>query len=135
VTKTATEAYLDSQAQFATLAKAGKAVQDAINMAWEITGWYMGIEQADCPVLALNTNFDTSKMDAGVMVAYVQLVKAGFPKRMALEALQEGGRISEDAELDQLELEWETGLAAERDAQEARMMDMSATGDPLDDSR
>lgn len=109
---TATEADIDSFAQKATLRTAGAAIADAINVAWEWSGWYLGIEKKDVPTLAIDTEFDGSKMDAGTINAYVALVKAGFPKRAALEALQDGGRIPEEQDLDALELEWEANLSA-----------------------
>lgn len=116
VQTTATEARLDSYAQLSTLATAGIAIADAINRAWELTAWYEGLEPSDAPVVTINTDFEASMMDSATMTAYVALVTAGFPKRQVLEALQAGGRIHEDADLDTLELEWESGVIADREA-------------------
>ncbi len=48
-------------------------------------------------------------MEADVMRAFSDLVKAGFPPRMAAEMLHQGGRIPEDADLDEIEMEWLMG--------------------------
>ncbi len=63
---------------------------------------------ADLPVL----------MTAPVMTAFATLVNAGFPPRLVLEALQQGGRIRPDEDLDKLEMEWmATQAAKEADAE------------------
>jgi hypothetical protein len=116
---TATEIAITSYNQQATLSSAGKALQDAMNLAWEWTGWYMGVPQAECPVVAVNTDFDSRRMDAATMGAYVQLVNAGFPKRPVLQALLDGGRLPPDADLDALELEWEAERVAKQEAEDA----------------
>jgi hypothetical protein len=119
VQATATEARIESYAQLATLASAGKALQDAMNLAWEVTGWYLGLQPVECPVVEINTDFDNAKMDAQVMGAYVQLVNAGFPKRPVLQALLDGGRLPPDTDLDDLELEWESERMAAAERAEA----------------
>lgn len=110
---TATEAGIDAFSQQATLRTAGSAIADAINVAWEWTGWFLGIAKAEVPTVSVNSDFEGAYMEADVMNAYTALVKAGFPKRAVLEALQDGGRIPEEADLDALELEWEAGLVAD----------------------
>lgn len=135
--QTATEAELDSYAQLATLATTGNSVSDAQNLLWEYTAWYYGMEKLDAPVMMLNVDFTSSKMDASVMNAYTTLVKAGFSKRMVLEALQDGGRIPDAVDLDELELLWEAESAmqqeAEREAAAAKAapMDSSGTEEPV----
>lgn len=124
---TATETRLDSYAQLASLKTTAGAVQDAMNLAWELIAWFDGFDKRDAPVLTLNTNFETAQLDAGVMQAYVALTKAGFPRMAVLVALQEGGRIPADADLDALALEWEATAAAEADIErEEREADREA---------
>ena len=71
-------------------------------------------------------------MDAPVMQAYAQLVGVGFPGRLVLKALQDGGRIPEDEDLDALELEMEAGRIAEEEARaeeaRARLEDAARIG-------
>jgi len=115
VQATATETRIDAYAQLSSLVTTTVAVQDAINMALEWIGWYEGIEKVDCAVLTLNTDFESREMDAGVMNAYVAMVKAGFPRMAVLQALREGKRIPPDADLDKLALEWESAAFAQEE--------------------
>lgn len=111
VKTTATESRITSYAQLSTLATSGKGIQDGINTMWEWVGWYDGVPAEQCPVLTINTDFESNKMDPQTMLAYLQLVQAGFPKRLVLIALQEGGRIPEDEDLEKLQMEWDAELA------------------------
>ena len=115
VTQTATEARLDSHAQLASLTTAGIAIADALNEALVWVAWYEGVPKAQAPSIELQTNFDAQQMDAQTMGAYVALVNAKFPKRAVLEALQAGGRLPEEADLDELEIAWEAELQAQAD--------------------
>ena len=54
------------------------------------------------------------------MTAYIALVKEGFPKMLVLQAFRDGGRIPQDADLDELLLEWEGELQLAREEEEAR---------------
>lgn len=114
--ETADAKRLDATSQNATLATAAQGVEDAVNSALEHTAWYLGIEKAGAPVLSISRDFESTSMDAQLLTAYVALVTAGFPKRPILEAMQAGGRIPADADLDFLEVEWESGLQAVQDA-------------------
>jgi len=67
------------------------------------------------------------------MGAFAQLVNAGFPVRPVLEALQAGGRISEEADLDALELEWAAGaMAKEEAAAESAAVEAEAIAEGLE---
>jgi len=135
---TATETRLDSYAQLASLVQAGKNIQDALNVMHEWVAWYDGAPAAEAAVMTINTNFEAGSLDAGVMNAYVALVKAGFPRRVVLVALQEGGRIPADADLDLLALEWEASVSADAEMERLRAEnamdnendDTSDTGNP-----
>jgi hypothetical protein len=128
VATTATEERLDSFTQLASLTSAGQAIADAWNVALEWLAWYEGIPAQGAPLVSLETGFDSSSMDAQTMLAYVQLVNAGFPKRQALEALQAGGRITAEADLDELEQVWEGEILAK--AQAAKDASSAAGGPP-----
>lgn len=114
--ETAEAKRLDSVAQNATLATAAQGIEDAVNVALEIHAWYLGIEKAGAPVLTLSREYEKLTLDASMLTAYVALVQAGFPKRPVLEAMQAAGTIPQDADLDALEIEWESGLQAVADA-------------------
>jgi hypothetical protein len=73
---------LDATAEFSTLATSAQGIEDAVNAAWEFTGWYLGIEKAGCPVTTINTDFEAITIEADVMGAYAQLIDKGYPKRL-----------------------------------------------------
>lgn len=113
--ETAEAKRIDAAAENATLASAAQGIEDGFNEALRLHARYLGIPAAQAPTIAINRDFEGTLMDAPVMTAYVSLVNAGYPKRLVLEALQVGGRIADDADLDQLEAEWEAGLQAVAD--------------------
>ncbi len=112
VAETAEAKRIDSVAQNATLATAGQANEDALNLALEHHAWYYGIPKDKAPTIALNKDFDKLTMDAATILAYVKLVEAGMSKLIALKMLQAGGRIPADADLEQLAVDWEDALMA-----------------------
>lgn len=132
VQKTATETAINSYAQMSTLSTAGIGIADAINLSWEHTGWYYGITKEQCPVMTINTNYVDGKMTADIIGAYVALVTAGFPKMLVLQMLQDGGRIPEDAKLDEVLLEWESELTAQNDIKLAQADAMKASMGSVD---
>ncbi|HXG73012.1 MAG TPA: hypothetical protein VNJ04_20655, partial [Gemmatimonadaceae bacterium] len=103
---------LDSAAENANVATSAQGIEDGYNQALMFHAQYLGIPATNSPTIRINRDFEAALMDSGVMSAYVALVSAGFPKRVTLKALQAGGRIAEDEDLDLLELEWEAGLEA-----------------------
>jgi hypothetical protein len=121
VDRTATEAALENYAQKSTLATAGVGLSDACNVVGEWLAWYYGMDKTQAMTVQINTDFDSTKMAAPVMMAYATLVKSGFPKLVVLQALQDGGRIPEDANLEDLALEWDAELEAQRQQEAARL--------------
>lgn len=113
--ETAEAKRIDAAAENATLATAAQGIEDGFNEALRLHAKYYGIPAEQAPVIRLNRDFEMGLMDAPVMLAYVSLVNAGYPKRLVLEALQVGGRIADDADLEALEGEWEAGLQAAQD--------------------
>lgn len=130
----ATASKIESYAQLATLSAAGKSIQDAWNLSFEWLAWYEGIDKVDAPLLTIQTDFESSLMDAQIMAQYIALVNAGFSKRAVLEQLLVGGRIAPDADLDLLEAEWEGELLAQREeaAAQAEALAQRAAPAPLD---
>ncbi len=110
----------------ATLGGIGRRLQDTIELAMlHVDRFQRGAAATGCSV-TVNLDFEDAMMDANVMVAYCKLVEAGYPKKLALEALQMGGRIKPDADLEELEAEWERELVA-RDA--AKQLDAQLTAE------
>jgi hypothetical protein len=121
--ETAEAKRLDAAAEQANLQTSAQGVEDGFNLALGFHAQYLGIDKANAPTITINRDFEGIMMDATVMQAYVQLVNAGMPKMVALKALQAGGRIDDDEDLVQLELEWEVGLQA---AQDQKAADLAA---------
>lgn len=118
--ETAEAKRIDATAQNANLATASQGIEDALNLAWEIHAWYMGIDRENAPVATLSRDFESSAIAANIMTAYVQAVaQAGLPPRILLEAWQQGGRIAQDVDLALLEMEMLAGQAAEAERQRA----------------
>lgn len=118
---------MDAVAQNATLATAAQGIEDAINMAWEFHCWYLGIPKTEAPVVTLNRDFEGATMSPQEMAAWATLAeKANIPPEQILKALQAGGKIPRDADLNKIALEMElvgainserrrVGLAADLD--------------------
>lgn len=113
--ETAEAKRLDATAENSTLATGAQGVEDGFNEALRFHARYMGIPEDQAPTIAINRDFEGVLMEAPVMLAYVQLVAAGYPKMLVLEALQIGGRIAEDADLEELAAKWEGEAQAAAD--------------------
>jgi hypothetical protein len=125
--ETAEAKRLDATAENSTLATAAQGIEDAVNAALEMHAWYLGIEKAGAPVLTINRDFEATTLDAPTMLAYAALVRdAGFPVRLLLEALQAGGRIGPDEDLDLLEKEIASAAAAKEEQERQAQADALA---------
>lgn len=127
--ETAEAKRIDSAAENATLATAAVGIADMANQAWRFHAMYLGIEPAQAPTVALNTEFEDLSMDPALMDAYTRAVTtAGFPLREWLEQLQQGGRIRPDADLDELANEIMAGQAAIEAEQQRQADALAASG-------
>lgn len=126
--ETAEAKRIDSVAENATLATAAQGDEDGFNEALRLHARYLGIPRENAPTIQINRDFEGILMEAPVMLAYVQLVSAGYPRRLVLEALQVGGRIGDEANLDELEAQWEAEVQAVQDQKAA---DAAAAADAL----
>ena len=86
--------------------------------------------------MIINRDFEGLLMEPDVMRASAELIKVGFPKRIALEMLQQGGRIGQDVDLDELEMEL---MANEAAAEEQRQLDAeerlaAMNGEPVEEA-
>lgn len=108
---------LDAAAEDSTLATAGQALEDAVNLAWEFHAWYEGVAAADCPSVHINTDFDAVGMSAQEVTAIAGLINAGLPVRQAVRALVAGQVLdaADEAAEDDIVMEWETGRAVQAD--------------------
>lgn len=118
------------------LAITARGLQDGAEKALYFHARYLGLD--DGGSIAINRDFESILMQADVMQAYAALVAAGFPKDVAVRMLQIGGRVPEDADPEEVAMEWDAAsqaavdakqLAAEQNAQavlDANKMDKAA---------
>lgn len=115
IQETAAAKKINAKAQNATLARVGRALQDALEFAFGFSATYLGLQGGSVTV---NTDFEDLTLDAATMTAYVTAVaQAGMPIRILLQAWQKGGRIAADVDLDELEDELmanQEAIAAEK---------------------
>ena len=114
----------------ATLSGFGRRLQDCLELSLLHVARFKGLPTGAS--VTVNLDFEDALMDANVITAYCKLVEAGYPKRLALEALQTGGRIKPDADLEALEREWDLNL--ELRAEQAKV-DAALANAPLDTPR
>ena len=115
--ETAEAKRLDKSTSDSSLSVAARGLQDAVERALGFHAKYLAVPTGGS--IQINRDFEGMLMDAPVMTAYAGLVNAGFPASVVLRALQEGGRIAEDADLEELEMLMDGGRAAEQDISEA----------------
>jgi hypothetical protein len=109
--ETAEAKRLDKSTSDSGLAVAARALQDAVDRALSIHAEYMRID--DGGSVAINRDFEGNAMDAGVMRAYAELGRfIGLPIDVIIGELQQGGRISDDVDLEELELRMIAGMAS-----------------------
>ena len=111
--ETAEAKRMDKATTDSALAVTARGLQDAAERAMGFHAAYYGLD--DGGSIEVNRDFEGIMMDAPVMQAYGQLVAAGFPPMAVLKALQLGGRIGADEDLDALEMEWLMGQSAKAD--------------------
>lgn len=114
--ETAEAKRLDKATSDSALAVAARGLQDGIERALGFHARYLKAEKAGS--IQINRDFEGLLLEGPVMSAFTELVKAGFPPRVVLRVLQMGGRIPEDENLDEMEVEW-LGAMAAQEAQRA----------------
>jgi hypothetical protein len=123
VAETAKAKSIDKGAADSKLATDARGLQDGLERALYFTARYLG--QKDGGSVEVNTDFGDLTMAADMLTAYVGAVSnAGLPVRVLTEAMQQGGLLPEDADLDELDAEVMANEAAIRD-QKAMELQMS----------
>lgn len=129
--ETAEAKRLDATAENSTLATAAQGIEDALNMAFELHAWYLGIEKASAPVISINRDYGDTAMASDMLTAFAGAVQnAGIPVRLLLEQMQVGGLIGPDEDLDALEVEILANQQAKADAEAQAAADRLALGFP-----
>lgn len=112
--ETATAKEIDKGASDAALAVMTRGLQDAIERALGFTARYLG--KPDGGSVEFDTDYTETTMDAPTMSAWATLATAlQIPARVVLEALIDGGKLSENTDIDALALEMEAAAQADAD--------------------
>lgn len=112
--ETAESKRLDKATSDSALSVTVRGLQDGIERALYFHARYLRLD--DGGSVEFNRDYEGLLMDAPVMGAFATLVQAGFPPMPVLQALQRGGRIADDADLEALEMEWLMGMQAKQAA-------------------
>lgn len=115
--ETAEAKRLDKATSDSSLSTTVRGLQDGVERALYFHARYLRLD--DGGSVEFNRDYEGLMMDAPVMGAFATLVQAGFPPMPVLEALQRGGRIDDDADLEALEMDWLMGMRAKQMAAEA----------------
>lgn len=94
-----------------SLSVSARALQDGVENALQFHANYVGLDKGGS--IEINRDFEGLLMEADVMGSFAQLVQAGMPPELVIRALQKGGRIPEDADVDALTIEWLMGQATQ----------------------
>lgn len=122
--ETAKAKTIDKGATDSKLAVTARGMQDGAERALGFHAKYMKLD--DGGSIEVNREYTDMTMDPALLTAYVGAIQnAGLPTRILTEAMQEGGLISEDVDLDELDAEMEANAAAK---QEQAMQAMQAVG-------
>jgi len=130
VAETAEAKRLDKSTSDSALSVTARALQDALERALGLHARYLRLPSGGS--IKINRDFEGLLMDPDVMRAYAVLVKdAGFPGYVVLQALQEGGRIPEDVDIEELEMEMLANMAAAEQAKADALANMQQDGPPV----
>ncbi len=122
--ETATAKRLDKVSEDSALAVTARGLQDGLERALGFHARYLGLEGGS---VEINREFDTQTMAADLLTAYVGAVaNAGLPPRILLEAMQTGGLIQDDENIEELEAEMEAAAQAIEDQKKQEAADQLA---------
>lgn len=112
--ETATAHELDANAENASTSTVGRAAQDCLELAFMHAAAYIKVTAGS---VKINKDFENARLTPEEMTAWATVcAQTGFPIRLLLAAFQEGGRISEDEDLDALEMEMMMNVEAQNEA-------------------
>lgn len=125
--ETAKAKQIDKGATDSKLSVTARGLQDALERALSFHARYMKLP--DGGSIEVNREYTDMSMSPQLLTAYVgAITNAGLPVRVLTQAMQEGGLISPDENLDALDAEIEANAAAAAD--QARM-DAQAAADAM----
>lgn len=114
VAETAEAKRMDKGSFDSALAATSRSLQDAVERALDFHARYLRLD--DGGSIKINRDFENLSMQSDLLGAYAAAVaNAGIPVRYLLEAMQEGGLLPPDEDLDAVEQEVIAGQAAQQE--------------------
>jgi len=108
-----------------SLSVTARGLQDGIERALGFHARYLKLDSGGS--VKINRDFEDMAMPADLMTAWATLASAlSIPVRVVLEAMQEGGRIGPEVDLDELEAEIAAQAAAKADQEAQAAKDLIA---------
>jgi hypothetical protein len=128
--ETAASKQIDKDASDSALSVTARGGEDGAERALGFHARYMGLDTGTAMgggSVSINRDFEDQVMRPEMLTAYVGAVaNAGLPPRILLEAMQQGGLIGPDVDLEQLEAEMAANAQAAADAKVAAQKDALA---------
>jgi len=120
---TASAKRMDKTTEDASLAVTARGLQDCIERCLDFHAKYLGLEEGGS--IQINREFDEQTMQADMLASWAGAVTAaGLPPRLLVEAMQVGGLISPDEDVDELAGE----MQAAQDAKSAQAVQQAKDG-------
>ncbi len=111
--ETAKAKEIDKGASDSKLSVAARGLQDGLERALYFHAKYLKLDSGGS--VEVNRDFQATKMDPATLSAYVQAVAAGMPIRVMFEAMQRGGLLDPDEDLNDLVGEADANAKAQAD--------------------
>jgi hypothetical protein len=128
VAETAEAKRIDKSGTDSQLAVSARGLQDCLERAFQFHANYL--LEGDGGSVEICQEYEEVLMESDVMTAYATLVAAGFDKEIAVRMLQLGGRVPEDADPEQVALEWD---AAAKAAEEVKRLEKEQQAEDMAD--
>jgi hypothetical protein len=129
--ETAASKQIDKDASDSALSVTARGLQDGLERALGFHAKYLGLDTGTAMgggSVTINRDFEDMTMRPEMLTAYVAAVSgAGLPVRILLEAMQLGGLIGPDEDLEDLAAEMEANAKATADAAAAAKQDQLTT--------
>ena len=139
VAETAEAKRIDKGSFDSALSVTARGLEDGLERALQFHANYLGLKSGGS--IQINRDFENLTMQPDMLVAYVAAVaQAGLPVRVLTQAMQDGGLIGQDVDLDALDAEVMANAAAIQDQKEQSAKDAlalaaeKAKGAPIADS-
>lgn len=123
--ETATAKRMDKSTEESSLAVTARGLEDGAERALGFHAKYLKVSTGGGSI-DINREFEDQTMQADILSAWTQAVTAGVPARLMIEAMQTGGLISPEEDVDDIALEMEAAAQAKADAEAQALQDRAS---------